>query len=117
MLTIAGGVPDSLSRFCSAINPPKFVLVFAHDASSIAASGAAALAHSTSIAASASSALMPGSVQGPPVPGAGFTCVNWPDVYPLNPNTLRNLAQSLVLPVPLLRSFVPCRCIPQQRAG
>jgi hypothetical protein len=42
-------VPESLSRFCSAINPLKFVLVFAHDAGSIAASGAAALAHSTLI--------------------------------------------------------------------
>jgi hypothetical protein len=68
MLTIAGGVPDSLSRFCNAMNPPKFVLVSAHDASSIAALGAAALAHSTSIAASPSSALTPGSVQVPPVP-------------------------------------------------
>ena len=68
MLTIAGGVPDSLSRFCSAMNPPKLVLVSAHDASSIAALGAAALAHSTSIAASPSSPLTPGLVQVPPVP-------------------------------------------------
>jgi hypothetical protein len=71
MLTIAGGVPDSLIRFCSAIKPPKLVLVSAHDASSIAALGAAALAHSTSIAASPSSALTFGLVQVPPVPGVG----------------------------------------------
>src|SRR5271163_4027634 len=97
MLTIAGGVLDSLSRLASAINPPKFVLVSLHDASSIAALGAAALAHSTSIAASPSSPLVPGLVQVPPVP-VGCTCVKVPDGYALlRPNVLRNVVQFAVV--------------------
>jgi hypothetical protein len=99
MLTIAGGVSDSLIRFCNAMNPPK-LLVSAHEASSIAALGAAALAHSTSMAASPSSLLTPGSVQvpAPPmpkVPGTGWTCVKEPAGYALaRPNVDRNLFQS-----------------------
>jgi hypothetical protein len=75
MLTMAGTEPPLVSIFCSAIKPPK-VVVFAHEASSIAALGAAALAHSTSMAASASSPVTPGSVQVPPAPGAGFLLLN-----------------------------------------
>ena len=57
MLTIAGGVPLALRRFCRAMKPPKLVSVSEQDASSIAALGAPALAHSTSMAASTSSPL------------------------------------------------------------
>ena len=55
MLMIAGGVCCSLTRFWMAIKPPKVVLVLAQDASSMAAPGAAALAHSASRIASPSS--------------------------------------------------------------
>src|SRR5208282_2347426 len=97
MLTIAGGVPDSLIRFCRAMKPPK-LLVSAHEASSIAALGAAALAHSTSMVASPSSGVTPGSVQVPPVPGAGWTCVREPLGYVLvRPKVVRKLLQSVVV--------------------
>ncbi len=54
MLTILGGF-ELLIRFCSAIKPPNVVRVSAQEASSIAALGAAALAHSASRMASKSS--------------------------------------------------------------
>ena len=66
MLKIAGGRPRPVNRFCSAMKPPKFVLVSAQEARMIAALGAAALAHSTSTAASPSSPLMPGAAQAAP---------------------------------------------------
>ena len=62
MLTIFGGVAE-LRIFCSAIRPPKVVRVSAQEASTMAADGAAALAHSASRMASPSSALVPGLVQ------------------------------------------------------
>ena len=72
MLTRAGGALP-FNRFCSAIKPPKVVFVFAHEASSMVALGAAALAHSASRVASASSPFTPGSVQLlVPLGGAGL---------------------------------------------
>src|SRR5579884_1345676 len=65
-LMIGGGVFSS-SKFCAAINAPKFVDVSAHEASSTCASGAAAPAHSASSAASPSSPFLPGFEQ--PAPG------------------------------------------------
>ena len=53
----------------------------AQDASSMAALGAAALAHSASRIASPSSPLTPGLLQLlAPLPGAGWTCVKEPEV-------------------------------------
>ena len=81
MLTRAGGVPLSLSKFCSAMKPPKFV-VSVQEANTIAALGAAALDHSASMMASLSSPpFTPGSMQlVDPVRGAGWTCVKDPAV-------------------------------------
>ena len=56
-----------MSRFCMAINPPKFVFVSAHAATMIVALGAAAVAHSASAIASLSAELTPGSAQEPPL--------------------------------------------------
>jgi len=63
MLTMEGGALV-LTMLLSAINPPKVARVLAQAATSMAASGAAALAHSASRAASPSSPLAtPGSRQ------------------------------------------------------
>ncbi len=72
MLTRAGGALLPLSRFSSAIRPPK-VVEFSHEATTIAALGAAALANSASTIASLS---LPGKAPGSmqlfvPVEGAG----------------------------------------------
>src|SRR5271157_3636081 len=105
MLTISGGVGGrddgdvllSFNRFCRAIRPPK-VAVSLHEASSMAALGAAALAYSASRIASPSSPFTPGSVQlFVPVGGAGWTCVNEASVYDERPNTERNVVQSAVV--------------------
>src|SRR5208282_5443311 len=97
MLMIAGGVVLSFKRFCMAIKPPK-VAVSAHEASSMAALGAAALEYSASRIASPSSPFTPGSVQlFVPVGGAGWICVNEPSVYVERPNVDRNVVQSAVL--------------------
>src|SRR5271157_1602638 len=94
MLTSAGGVLVSFSRFCRAIRPPK-VAVLAHEASTIAALGAAALAYSASTIASRSAPFTPGSEQlFEPVGGAGWICVSEPSVYDDRPNTDRNDVQS-----------------------
>src|ERR1700691_268423 len=96
MLTIAGGVALSLSRFCSAISPPKDETLL-HDANSIAALGAAALAYSASRIASTSSPLVPGLMQlFVPVGGAGCTCVNEPEVKLESPKVERKVVQSAV---------------------
>src|SRR5215469_8483021 len=95
MLTMLGGF-FPFTRFCSAICPPKVVCVPAPEASTIAAPGADALAHSASSAASPSSPFAtPGSLQlFAPLAGAGCTVVRLPDVYCDNPNTDRNAVQS-----------------------
>src|SRR5271169_306751 len=85
-----------LTRFWIAISPPK-VLVFAQDASWMAALGAAALAHSASKIASTSSPFTPGSLQLlPPPVGAGCTCVNEPEKLD-SPKVERKVFQSAVV--------------------
>src|ERR1035438_4733728 len=97
MLTSAGGGLLSFRRFCSAIRPPK-VPVSTHEASTMAALGAAALAYSASMIASLSSPSAPGSEHlFEPLGGAGWICVNEPSVYDERPNTERNDAQSAVV--------------------
>src|ERR1700691_6255212 len=97
MLTTEGGVALSLSKFCSAMKPPKLVSVSEHDASSITALGAAALAYSASRMASTSSPFAPGLLQlVVPTGGAGCTCVNEPEVNVESPNVDRNVVQSAV---------------------
>src|SRR5208282_1274620 len=100
MLMIAGGELVSFKRFCMAIKPPNVAPVSPplHEASSMAALGAAALAYSASMIASFSSPFTPGSVQllGP-LGGAGWICVNEPSVYVERPNVVRNVVQSAVL--------------------
>src|SRR5215467_4235754 len=98
MLKRAGGL-GALRRFCMAIRPPNVVVVSAHAAITMAALGAAALAHSASRIASASlGAIMPGAPQllGP-VDGAGWSDVNEAEVYEERPNVERNVFQSLEL--------------------
>ena len=96
MLTTAGGALLA-KRFWSAIKPPK-VAVVPQDTSSMAALGAAALAHSTSRVASPSSPVIPGSMQllGP-LTGEGWLCVSEPFVYCDRPNVVRKFVQSSVL--------------------
>src|SRR5580658_3291887 len=91
MLTIGGGL-TLLTRFCRAIRPPKVVLVSLHDASSIAALGAAALDHCASSSASISSPFTPGSAH--ELLPLGCTCMKLPPVNADNPNFERNLVQS-----------------------
>src|SRR5271165_603136 len=89
-----------------AVKPPNPPLGFAHAALIMEALGAAAAAHSTSIAASTSSPLMPepdgypppvlGLVQLLVVSGPGLDCERLPAVYLPRPRMLRKLAQSLV---------------------
>src|ERR1017187_2909371 len=119
MLTIAGGVLLVLIRFCSAIKPPK-VDVSLHEASTMAALGAAALAYSASRIASVSSPFVPGLEQLEPVGGGGWICVKEPPVYDARPNTERNDVQSAVL-----KTFVssttttvwPCPEMPALKSG
>src|ERR1700679_512037 len=83
--------------FCNAIRPPKLPRGSAQPALMSVALGAAALAHWTSMAASESSPLTPGSPQLLiPVWGRGFSWLRLPAVYLLRPKVLRNVAQSLV---------------------
>ncbi len=94
MLMTAGGVVLSFKRFNMAIKPPK-VVVSLHDASSMVALGAAALAYSASRIASPSSPFTSGSLQLlVPLGGAGWTCVNVPLVYVERPKVVRNVVQS-----------------------
>src|SRR5271157_1723741 len=96
MLKIAGGFA-ALIRFCIARKPPN-VVVFRHDASWIAAEGAAALAHSASRIASPSSPLTPGSAQLLlPPEGAGWIVENEPELYCARPKALRKVLQSALL--------------------
>src|SRR5271157_5909910 len=98
MLMIAGGRPLGLPRrFCIAMKMPKFVLLSAHEASTIAALGAAALAHSTSIAASKSAGFTPGSAQ--EFQGTcGCICVRVPcGKFCARPKVVRNVYQSSVV--------------------
>ena len=69
-----------LIKFCAAIRPPKVVPVSAQEAITIAALGAAALAHSASRIASASlGAMTPGLLQlFRPLGGAGWTVLKDP---------------------------------------
>src|SRR5271169_1763258 len=99
MLMIAGGVPLSFNKFTKAINAPNVASVFPslHEARTIAALGAAALAYSASRIASKSSPFALGLEQlFVPLGGAGWTCVNEPPVNDESPNTLRKLVQSAV---------------------
>src|SRR5437868_4691459 len=95
MLTIAGGLLE-LIRFSIAINPPNVVVVSAQLAIRMAASGAAALAHSASRMASASfGGMIPGSLQlFAPLAGAGWTLVNEAPAYVARPKAARKLSQS-----------------------
>src|SRR5580693_3778861 len=96
MLTIAGGPLLALIRFWRAMRPPNVVAVSAQAAISMAALGAAALAHSASRIASASlGATTPGARQlFVPLEGAGCTDVKEAEVYVERPNVDRNLVQS-----------------------
>src|SRR5579864_4562293 len=98
MLKRAGGL-GALRRFCMAIRPPKVVVVSAQAAMTIAALGAAALAHSASRIASASlGAMMPGAPQlFGPLEGAGCSEVKDAEVYEERPKVERNVVQSLEL--------------------
>jgi len=82
MLMMAGGWLLALIRFCTAIRPPNVGPVSAQVAITMAAFGAAALAHSASRIASASlGAMTPGEVQLlAPLGGAGCTVVKEPEV-------------------------------------
>jgi hypothetical protein len=76
MLMMDGGLP-ALIRFCTAIKPPNVVPESAHAAITMAALGAAALAHSASKIASASfGGITPGLRQLLP----GCTCEKEPEV-------------------------------------
>src|SRR5208282_4751719 len=114
MLMMEGGLAP-LIRFCTAIKPPKVVFVFAQEASSIAAFGAAALAYSASKSASTSSPLTPGLVQFP-----GCTWENEPAVKGERPNAERKVFQS-VLPLTLVSSITttvwPWPEIPEVKSG
>src|SRR6202453_2112171 len=120
MLTMAGGELLSLSRFSSATWPPKEA-ESAHEASTMAALGAAALAYSASMIASVSSPLVPGLVQLLlPVGGAGWICVKEPPVYDERPNTERNDVQSAVLKTFVSSSTTmvwPCPEMPAVKSG
>src|SRR6266478_2012783 len=98
MLMIEGGGVLALIRFWMAISPPNVVLVSAHAAISMAALGAAALAHSASRIASASlAATTPGAPQllaGCTAGAGGWTCVKLAEVYPASPKVCRNVLQS-----------------------
>src|SRR5271170_7295489 len=115
-----GGGVLLFNRFCAAISPPKVVLVFAQAATSIDASGATAVLHSASRAASISSRLLPGSLQFlrclTPDGRAGWTRVKVPEKE-ARPKAVRNVFQSaefmslsstttIVCPSPVIG--VPC---------
>src|SRR5215469_5970012 len=95
MLTMEGGVFE-LTRFCSAISPPNVARVLAQATTTMAASGAAALAHSASrIASPSSPATTPGARQLlAPVAGAGLIVVSVPAVYFDRPKVERKVYQS-----------------------
>src|SRR6516162_4133674 len=99
MLMIAGGWLLALIRFWNAISPPKVVPLSAQVAITMAALGAAALAHSASRIASASfGAMMPEAMQLlEPFEGAGCTVVKEPDVYTERPSVVRKVFQSELL--------------------
>src|SRR5256885_13907580 len=124
MLMIAGGVPLALSKFCIAISPPNVIVVSAQEAITIAAFGAAALAHSASRIASASfGATIPGFLQLLLrfLAGAdGCIVVNEPDVYFESPNVVRNVFQSAALNrsvSSITTIFWPCPVIPALNSG
>src|SRR5260221_13141432 len=96
MLMMAGGGVLPLIKFCMAIRPPNVVCVSAHAAISMAAPGAAALAHSASRMASASfGATTPGAPQLlVPLDGAGWACVEGEELWPERPKAERKLFQS-----------------------
>src|SRR5580704_16382517 len=92
---IAGGAL-AFTRFCIAVSRPDVADErSAHAATTIAAPGAAALAHSASRIASTSSALTPGAEQLlAPFGFAGCNDASDPVVYCERPKTLRNVTQS-----------------------
>src|SRR5262250_3135526 len=98
---IAGGGVLALIKFCMAMSPPNVkpvVPVSAQVAITIAAPGAAALAHSASRIASASlGETTPGLAQLFVPEEGGYTTVKEPDVYPDKPKVERKVSQSLVL--------------------
>src|SRR5580700_5127401 len=108
---IDGGVL-SFTTFCTAINTPAVAAVSAHAATTIAAPGAAALAHSASRIASSSSELTPGEAQllSPLVVGAGCTVVSDPEVYCESPKALRKLFQSAAARYKLVSSTTTIVC-------
>src|SRR5216684_941145 len=70
MLMMAGGLGLALMKFCKAMRPPKVVVESAQVAITMAALGAAALAHSASRIASASFGAI--------TPGSSITTIVWP---------------------------------------
>ena len=91
---MAGGWLLALMRFSMAIKPPKVVAVSAQVAISMAAFGAAAVAHSASKIASASfEPTKPGARQLLP----GCTVVREPDEKDERPNVDRKVFQSDVV--------------------
>src|SRR5215471_6430359 len=98
MLMIAGGGVPALIKFCMAIRPPNVVVVSAHVAITMAAIGAAALAHPASRIASASFGEITTGLTQFFVPAeGGLTTVKEPDVYPDKPKVERKVSQSLAL--------------------
>src|SRR5580700_11066090 len=99
MLTMAGGWTE-LTRFCMAMKPPKVALVLAQAATTMAASGAAALAHSASrIAPPSSPAQAPRATPGAaqlfvPLAGARWTIVSEPELHWERPKVVRKVVQS-----------------------
>src|ERR1700733_9417511 len=121
MLTIAGGVPLALRIFCKAMKPPKLVVVSEQDATSMAAFGAPALAHSASRVSSPLALLAPGSAQLFVGVLVGWTCVREPEGYAeVNPKLERKVFQSAVVYRSLSSTTTivwPCPEMPALKAG
>src|SRR5262249_34537177 len=96
MLMMAGGLA-ALTILRMASITPKLVAVSAHEATTIAALGAAALAHSASRVTSAlNSGTTPGSRQLFPPGIWGWIVLKEPRLYPDRPRVERKVVQSLL---------------------
>src|SRR5271170_7770632 len=123
MLTTAGGVLLSFSRFCSAMKPPKLTFVSEQEISSMVALGAPALAYSASSVASSSASppTAPGSLQlFGPVKEKGCTCCSVPEVKEDSPNVERKFVQSSVVNRSVsstTTTVCPCPDVPALNSG
>src|ERR1700733_4719126 len=104
-----------------AIIRPDVDAVSAHDATTMAAPGAPALAYSASRMASLSSEFTPGDPQLlAPLAGAGCTVASDPEVYCESPNVLRKVVQSTELcklVSSITKIFCPVPVIPLANKG